>query len=526
MSYLNPKELEVYEFANRDPFKDLGESLQIRYVRGYLADLGVLTVVEEPNYFDRDYLEEFSSFYSTSAQGYPNTCRRLHFFNFSFNRQKIIDAAGENPVSEDDTNSNTGNLNSGYLGFTVIRPIPAAPLGRTVLRWYPDGLKDTTPRITKPSRVYKVHLAGIRLLITGLAWQQQDSGVGACATVCIWSILHSSAFDDHHAIPTTAGITKAAHKYTPLETRMFPSVGLQVIQMCDAIREHNLSPALLNAPMNDGGFSRERFSSSCAAYIRSGYPVLLIGDRSDGRHAICVVGFRSCPPPNTNSSGTVGFQDSDLEYIYVHDDNIGPNVRFRIETIDNGKGVEVVQLVHAPPTSHFPSSNQQLNANLGPFRPQQLLVAVHNDLRTSPDALHRAGIYVGDALLIALSQSVISQQSAGNLTVGLTMSARFVTLAQYLRRTIPETLTNSPSLISKVRIELCEKVPPMSLHLGLVRFAAEDSTLLVDVIYDTTDSDRNHPVFAHILYQPIAKNWMTRISTQTGYDFGVAVEAY
>ena len=99
-----PRELEVYDFADRDPFDGLTDSPQLRYVRSYLADLSAKTVVEEPYYFDRDYLAEFSSFYSTSAVGYPNVCRRLHFFSSEFSRELVTQAAKEN------VRSNAGSL--------------------------------------------------------------------------------------------------------------------------------------------------------------------------------------------------------------------------------------------------------------------------------------------------------------------------------------------------------------------------------------------------------------------------------
>src|SRR5690606_20144166 len=96
-------------------------------------------------------------------------------------------------------------------GFVVIRPIPNTPLGRTVLRIYPDKTP-STPRITNPSRQYECHVAGLTLKIEGLAWQQQDQGVGGCATVALWSMLHSQAFDDRHVVPTTAEVTQIAHR--------------------------------------------------------------------------------------------------------------------------------------------------------------------------------------------------------------------------------------------------------------------------------------------------------------------------
>lgn len=39
----------------------------------------------------------------------------------------------------------------------------------------------------------------------------------------------------------------------------------------------------------------------------------------------------------------------------------------------------------------------------------------------------------------------------------------------------------------------------MSLYVGIVRIA-EASGAVIDILYDTTDSDINHPIFATICY--------------------------
>ncbi len=136
-------------------------------------------------------------------------------------------------------------MQDGYLGFVVLRPIPTARLGRTVLAWYPDPHERTTPRVTKPSRAYDCHIAGMTLRVNGIAWQQQDTDVSACATVALWSMLHSSAFDAHHAIPTTADITRYAHRTASLGSRVFPSDGLTVEQAGEAIKESGLEPEIV-----------------------------------------------------------------------------------------------------------------------------------------------------------------------------------------------------------------------------------------------------------------------------------------
>lgn len=204
---------------------------QVDYLRCYLADLAAASVIEEPHYFDRDYLAEFAAFYSTSSKGYQNVCRRLHLFSLDHVQVRRIFLAalcGERAALE--------RLNECYLGFLVLRPLTMTPFGRTVLRLYPER-QPSYPRATKPARRYHVNLAGLRLEVAGLAWQQQDRGVGACATVALWTMFHSSALDEHHAVPTTVEITRTAHSRWPLSRRVFPSDGLNVHQICDAIKE-------------------------------------------------------------------------------------------------------------------------------------------------------------------------------------------------------------------------------------------------------------------------------------------------
>jgi hypothetical protein len=92
-------------------------------LRWYLADLDAKSVLVEPAYFDRDYLSEFAAFYCTSAAGYQNVCRRLHYFGEVIDRHALEPAvAGDGTERE--------RLNKAYLGFVVLRPIPKTPIGR------------------------------------------------------------------------------------------------------------------------------------------------------------------------------------------------------------------------------------------------------------------------------------------------------------------------------------------------------------------------------------------------------------
>src|SRR5258705_12608657 len=130
-----PRPLRIHAAeAPDDPLVALGDTKQALYARSYLFDLDSTVVAEEPYYFDHDYLAEFSAFYGASARGYPNVCRRLTFFNDrvvdvpTFRRHFEAALCGDPDASK--------LLQDAFLGFVVLRPIPAAPFGRTVLRLY------------------------------------------------------------------------------------------------------------------------------------------------------------------------------------------------------------------------------------------------------------------------------------------------------------------------------------------------------------------------------------------------------
>ena len=512
---------------------------QTYYLESYLNTLETKIILKEPKYFDRDYLAEFAAFYSVSAKGYPNICERFHFFSDNISHRTLRAAAGGSASASE-------RMQDAYLGFIVKRPIPAAPLGRTVLKWFPDQYPDTTPRVVASTRKYFVHIAGIELYVQGLAWQQQDTGVGACATISLWSMLHSSAFDDHHAIPTTADITRNAHKKHSFGTPVFPSKGLNILQIDEAIKEQDLAPLIIEGDIKSAGgqtvgFSRDRFSSTCASFIRSGYPVLITGklktcDRV-GQHAICNVGFRSCIPSKGDPL-VPDLADSNIAILYAHDDNVGPSVRLKV-TVDTTfisnesaeQGIEPKQCVslhpEAPPKSGGASTSPPSTDDYGAFIPTQLIVAVHNDIRTDPDTLHKASLIHASHIATLLNHLA---ELNGHQKHSLAVSSRFIKVTDYLGAELQDRLSSSSkeskNILAAVRLALTEKVNPMSLHIAVVRVGLNDATILADIIYDTTDSDRNHQIFAHVAYNKVVAEIIQYLEAADKGNYGVCVEAY
>lgn len=519
MDARTPKPLRFHLFGADDPLSKLadhgsGRFHHASYLRSYLGDLGVTSVVEEPYYFDRDYLSEFASFYGASVRGYPNVCRRLSFFSQPVARDRFERALGDQAEGE--------ALQAEFQGFVVLRPLAETPFGRTVVRWYPDG--KSPKRVMGPSRDYVIHIAGLRLALRGLAWQQQDSAVGACATVALWSMLHSSAFDEHHAVPTTADITRAANRSFPIGRRVFPSRGLAVHQICEAVKEQQLAPDVLDGDLKDQlvssagvppvsvpGFSQERFGSALGTFIRSGYAVYLSGKRfSKGQplsgHAVTAVGFR---PGATGAAapGSRASEDGAIECVYIHDDNVGPGVRMRVTTYS--KGGPVV-LERAPPTVRGQHTYPDPTAQIAPFLPQTMVAAVHHELQLSSDRLGEAAVAV--ALRVAQRVKALG---------GVVHTSRFVLLRHYLGAVLAETL--DPSLLSRVRLELVERVPPMSLHLGVIRIGVA-GRVFVDLLCDTS----GHEVvfFAHVAFDAAALPTLESLRLAGALDPGVPISGF
>lgn len=491
----SPKALRIYRFGKGDPLTEGTQSNQTLYIRKYLAELGAISVLEEPNYFDRDYLAEFAAFYAISSRGYPNICSRLHFFSKNLNREILRRAAGGNKLS-------LSRLQSGYLGFVVVRPIGNARFGRTVLRWYLEALPKT-PRIY-PIEEYQSHVAGMTFKVDGIAWQQQDQGVGACATIAIWSMLQSSAHDKFHAIPTTPEITKAANRTASLGNLVFPSSGLSIFQILEAIKELGLSPSVIEGNVKrkgrESGFSKEKFASDCAALIRSGFPFLLLGEHRGGCHAVCVVGFRDAPADQPKRKTEVNFQDKNITIIYIHDDNIGPNVRFKIsEKKEVGSKSFVTLRPEAPKipggiTGRFPDPL----VGWDEFVPNQMVVAMPSECRLTPDILNRWALETADEICGALNSALKRVKID---PVSLNFSARFLKVRDYLGTGLNEILHPDPYVLSSLRLSLTEAVIPLSLHIGIVRIAV-GSDVIMDILFDTTDTEIAHPIFASVVFSP------------------------
>lgn len=292
--------------------------IQLVYLGDYLKGIGCKSIVRESHYVDRDYIEDFALFYARSLRGYTNFCERLHFF-----AEAIDDAQWKALVEETDSGKREEArqwLQERYLGFSVHRPLPGSPVGRTVISTFPPKTSKGKRRSFGCVRDYHIHLGGYQLRVAGLAFQQQDTGVSACATTALWSAMHSTAYIENLTIPTPAAITEAASRYLLSGGRALPSDGLDVYQLCEAARAFDLAPVLI-----DGSWTRDRLQLH--TYLRSGFaPVLALQSLKNGvGHAVCAVGLKIGSIPE-KTDPKLHFREAftAIEAIYIHDDRVGP----------------------------------------------------------------------------------------------------------------------------------------------------------------------------------------------------------
>ena len=321
----------VAELSNQLVFgaclaSDVANNLRVKYLSVYLTEIKAATVVVELEYVDADYLDDYASFYAKSFERIPNRCRRLHFFSVTFDESKLksilLGQSGEE------------FLQQSYLGFIVARPLPAAVVGRSSLCTYEsDGGRRQYPAV----RTYKVNFFGVRLAVESLAFQEQDTSLAACATVALWSCFQKTQDLFHSSAPSPVVITRAANRLL-LAARPFPSRGLQIQQICNAIAVVGLDPEVYEVTPD------LPLATLIYSYLRLGLPVLAVVQTPGlGLHAIAVNGYSLRPTQQLSSEGgnvnallprLIG---SRIDEFYGHDDQNGPFARLRLIQPDSTK---------------------------------------------------------------------------------------------------------------------------------------------------------------------------------------------
>ena len=422
---------------------------------------------------DRDYADDVAIFYSRSLRSYPNHCQRLHFFQGSITEEGFAHLMARANSGEIGKCQQT--LQDGYLGFSVVKPLPGCPVGRTVLVTLSGRAMDGSERRFSPLRRYDVNLAVFQLNVHGLAFQQQDQGVSACATTALWTALHRVAPMEGLLLPTPASITQSASRYVLAGGRSLPSDGLTSHQMCEAIRAAGLSPLVISSvdPEND--------KAEIGTYLDSGFPVVLALQPLSGQdgHAVCVVGQKigTLPP---RADGSILFNEASraVKAYYVHDDRLGPYAVADVQpfTLALKGGSKTVTTLEIRWRSREVWETSILKA---------AIVPVPVKLRLTATRMRNMGI-----LLAQWAGTQVAPSLAGQIQ----LSCRFLTAPELKRNSLAYGLSNAG-------LRRLTTNTTFSRYVGLIEIGAPTAPLF-SVVLDATETTPNPSVIACIRRSP------------------------
>lgn len=433
---------------------------QLRYVHQYVKELGGKSLVVESHYIDRDYMEDHSVFYSKNLVPLPNFCCRVHFFAAKPGEVKAqLKTIRAHADQREFREASNAFARKAYLGFTVIKPLQGCPVGRTVLRSFPERTENGSLRHFDCGCDYTAHLAGVPLTIRGLAFQQQDLGVSACATTALWSALQRTRAMEEGSAVTPAQITIRASQFALPFGRSMPSEGLSLDQMCQAIQSLGYAPNLIRADNLDEARGI-LYSSACSGMA----PVLILSRAKDEWHAVVVAGFKSASEHRLHKlGGVMDDLSGDLLALYIHDDRFGPYLRAELRNRKNRPHLYI-------PLREGTSSET--------WRLSHILVPVHNKIRLSFGELRRTAF------------KLVAKIAAFRQTLDLPRELTLVSCSILKSDRYTESKIVGPRKLPIDKIEaLCGSIP-LSRYVGVIRLEFADCEA-IEVLIDTTSTERN-----------------------------------
>ena len=260
----------------------------------FIRQNGAKSALIEHEYLDRDFTSEFSSFYAHVFKRHRKICKRIHFFSVDV----LEKSRTRNLPSALDTAHSEGH----YLGFSVIRPITSAPLGRTVLSPSKSSMNTNSHVLVRAK--HAAHPFGTTLIVEGAPFTQQDSRISACAHASIWVAARHLHVKHREGWFSTVDIAEFAS--TPTDITLASSLpagsgGLSINNMTRALRAMGREPIVyLGGFSEEGGTSKIKWPNGMRPqdvvnrYVDSGIPVILAirpwSERQNEGHAVVCIG--------------------------------------------------------------------------------------------------------------------------------------------------------------------------------------------------------------------------------------------
>ncbi len=303
------------------------QSPRFSFFAEYVASSCVKSIVIEERYVDRDYIQDFASYYSLCFTEYPRFCKRCHLFTKPYSCEEI------NEIVLTGLKSDIDLLQNAYVGFFIFRPLLGFSFGRTCFK--PTSLLSDLQKSRFLSKVkVNVGFFGLDLTVECMPFQEQDSNVSACATSALWSAFQVTRYLFGHSAYSPSSITRLATGHDVLSDGcIFPNQGLLREEMLYAIDRVGLG-AYCDSRTSKLGMDYVAVKAIAAAYLDIGLPVIAIGEmeRIDngastfiGRHAFVICGYRfkeTCPSPTGSMGLPIVYEN--IESLCCVDDQVGP----------------------------------------------------------------------------------------------------------------------------------------------------------------------------------------------------------
>lgn len=256
---------------------------------------GVVSVLVERRYVDADWRSEHSRFFGGTFKRYPTVCHRLHFFTKTLSHDL----------------GDLSTFGDSYRGYSVMRPLAWAPVGRTMISPPPE-----LSGATVAGCVETVHLFDATFQIMAMPFISQDAQFLRCAHASIWMVLRHAHLK-HGLEKRLTGDVRDAAVGGQVVGRQLPSDGLSLSQMLNALDSLGLSAGAL-LPDAKGAPEEKSVPGSLSLYaivcrqINSGLPPIVVSKS----HAWVVVAW-SREPSAGHSRLT----------LWRHDDSCGPYIK-------------------------------------------------------------------------------------------------------------------------------------------------------------------------------------------------------
>ena len=336
----------------------------------YLPGVGGKCAVIEFNYVDKDYLEDYVSYYARCFKDYGRACQRVHFFSQDFTKDEL-----EGIIVRQDVEA-VNNLQEKYLGFMVLRPLQKTVVGRTCLVPYPQGdSRRHYPAVCKVG----VSFFGIKLSVSCMPFQEQDSNVAACATCALWSAFYVATSRFGGQRHSLTKITSDAIEHGRSTARGFPNHGVHEEDMVYAIRRASFDPIVIDVSGTDFTMLANKFLGNVYAYLSLGVGVIAIVDILNkdntvkGTHAITINGYHIGDSEGENKRPVNGLFACRIDKLYANDDQLVPFSKLDISKVDDEMQLQ----------SYWKDDNDRNWRNI--FRPISIIIPIYCKVRVSYD---------------------------------------------------------------------------------------------------------------------------------------------